>query len=94
MGEAFDITADRVQTDYKSLSSRSSQSSYRIEIRNADAKPVTVTVREPLQGDWSIARETLPHVKESAGSAVWTVPVPGFAEGGKAVLEYTAIVKW
>ena len=51
LGEAFDITADRVQTDFKVLSARSSQSSYRIEIRNADSKPVTVMVREPLQGD-------------------------------------------
>lgn len=91
LGEAFDITADRVQTDYKALSPRSSQSSYKIEIRNADSKPVTVTVREPLQGDWNITSETQAHAKESAGSAVWQVKVP--AEG-KTVLEYTAVVKW
>jgi hypothetical protein len=94
MGDAFDLTADRVQTDYKSLSSRSSQSSYRVEIRNADPKPVTVTVREPLHGDWNITAENLPHLKESAGSAVWNVVVPGYGEGGKATLEYTATVKW
>lgn len=91
LGEAFDLTADRVQTDYKNLSSHSSQSSYRIEIRNADNKPATVTVREPLFGDWTITRETQHHTKESSGSAVWQVNVP--AEG-KAVLEYTALVKW
>jgi hypothetical protein len=91
LGEAFDITADRVQTDYKSLSSRASQSSYKIEIRNADSKPVTVTVREPLFGDWTIIRQTQSHIKESSGSAVWQVKVP--AEG-KTVLEYTAVVKW
>jgi hypothetical protein len=91
LGEAFDLTADRVQTDYKVLSSNSSQSSYKIEIRNGDSKPVTVTVREPLQGDWHISRETQSHVKESAGSAIWQVKVPA---NGKAVLEYTAVVKW
>jgi hypothetical protein len=90
LGEAFDITADRVQTDYKSLT-RGSQSSYKIEIRNADSKPVTVIVREPLYGDWTITKETQRHTKESAGSAVWEVKVP--AEG-KVVLEYTAVVKW
>ena len=52
---------------------------------------VTVTVREPLQGDWKISKETQDHVKESAGSALWQVKVP--AEGN-AVLEYTAVVKW
>jgi len=91
LGEAFDLTADRVQTDYKSLSQRSSQSSYSIEIRNADSKPATVTVCEPLQGDWTITQESHSHVKESAGSAVWHVQVP--AEG-KVTLEYTAVVKW
>lgn len=91
LGEAFDVTADRVQTDYKVVSTRSSQSSYRIELRNADSKPVVVTVREPLQGDWRMVSESARHIKESAGSAVWQIHVP--AEG-KAVLEYTALVKW
>jgi hypothetical protein len=91
MGEAFDLTADRVQTDFQVVSKRSNQSSYRIELRNADSKPVTVTVREPLHGDWKITSETQEHVKESAGSAVWKIQVP--AEG-KAVLEYTAVVSW
>lgn len=91
LGEAFDLTADRTQTSYKRLSDNSSQSSYRIEIRNADSKPTTVIVREPLQGDWEITSESQPHTKESAGSAMWEVKIP--AEG-KAVLEYTAVVKW
>jgi len=91
LGEAFDITADRTQTDFKVLGKRSSQSSYRIEIRNADPRPVTVTVREPLQGDWNIPAENLPHVKESSGAATWKVAVPG---SGSAMLEYTAVVQW
>jgi len=91
LGEAFDLTADRVQTDYQVVSKQSRQSSYRIELRNADSKPVTVTVREPLRGDWKITAESQEHVKESAGSAAWQVKVAG---GGKAVLEYTAVVSW
>jgi len=91
LGEAFDITADRIQTDFRLLGKRSSQSSYRIEIRNADPRPVTVTVREPLQGDWNIPAENLPHVKESSGAATWKVAVPG---SGSATLEYTAVVQW
>jgi hypothetical protein len=91
LGEAFDLTADRVQTDFRVLSEHSRQSSYRIELRNGDSKPATVTVREPLHGDWKITSETQEHVKESAGSAAWQMHVP--AEG-KAVLEYTAVVNW
>ena len=101
LGEAFDITADRTQTDFKVLGKRSSQSSYRIEIRNADLRPVTVAVREPLQGDWRIAAENLPHVKESSGSALWQVTVPAatgsatsISAPGVATLEYSAVVEW
>ncbi len=89
LGEAFDITADRVQTDYRVLSDKSRQSSYRIELRNADSKPVTVTVREALRGDWKITAQSQPHEKESAGAAVWKVRIPA---RDKAVLEYTAVV--
>jgi hypothetical protein len=91
LGEAFDLTADRVQTDFRAVSEHARQSSYRIELRNADSKPVTVTVREPLRGDWRITSETQEHVKESAGSVAWQVHVPA---DGKAVLEYTAVVSW
>jgi len=91
LGEAFDLTADRVQTDFRIVSEHSRLSSYRIELRNADSKPATVIVREPLHGDWSITAETQQHVKESAGSAAWRVQVPA---DGKAVLEYTAVVTW
>ncbi|HEX4583849.1 MAG TPA: DUF4139 domain-containing protein [Burkholderiaceae bacterium] len=91
LGEAFDLTADRVQTDFRVISEHSRQSSYRIELRNADSKPAIVTVREPLRGDWKITSETQDHVKESAGSVSWQVQVP--AEG-KTVLEYTAVVSW
>jgi hypothetical protein len=73
------------------LSPRSSQSSYRIDIRNADAEPVLVTVREPMLGDWTINTENMRHVKESAGSAVWQVTVPA---QGEVKLEYAATVKW
>lgn len=91
LGDAFDLTADRVQTDFQTLSRHSSQSSFRIELRNADAAPATVIVREVLHGDWKITSETLPHETQSAGSAAWSVPVPA---NGTAVLEYTAVFSW
>lgn len=91
MGEAFDITADRTQTDFRTLGEHARQSSYRIELRNAGAQPVTVIVRELLHGDWRITAESLEHVKESAAGVAWHVAVP--AAGGKT-LEYTAITTW
>lgn len=91
LGEAFDITADRKQTNYKRISDRSNENAYSIVIRNAKSEPVTVKVQEPMPGDWEITQQSHRSVKESAHMAVWHVTVPA---DGSATLEYTVRVKW
>lgn len=91
LGEAFDITADKKQTEYEKVSSRVYETAYRIEIRNAKSEPVVVKVVEPMPGDWRVVSENLPHDKATAHTAVWTVPVP--AEG-KTVLGWRTRVSY
>lgn len=91
LGEAFDVTADRKQTNFKRISSSVSESSYRLDIRNAKDEAVTVHVLETLSGDWEVLSETSKHVKDSSRQLSWYITVPA---GGAAVLEYTARVKW
>ncbi len=91
LGEAFDITAERKQTNYKRIADNLSESSWRIEIRNAKDEAVTVKVQEPMPGDWEMVQESQKHTKESARVASWNVAVPA---GGTTVLEYGVRVKW
>lgn len=96
LGDAFDITADKKQTDFKKISGISRynyvfESAYQITIKNAKDEPVTVKVAEPMPGDWQILSESHPHAKAAAGTAVWELPVP--AEG-KTVLMYRAQVRY
>ena len=91
LGEAFDITAERKQTNYKRIADNQTESSWRIEIRNAKDEAATVKVQEPLPGDWEMVSESQKHTKESARIASWNVAVPA---GGTALLDYTARVKW
>ena len=91
LGEAFDITAERKQTSYKRLADNLTESSWRIELRNAKDEAVTVRVQEPMPGDWEMVQESLKHSKDSARVASWNVVVPA---GDKAVLDYTVRVKW
>ena len=91
LGEAFDVTADRKQTNYKKLGETTAETSFRIDLRNAKDEAVTVRVQEPLFGDWEITQENHRSTKESSNTAVWNINVPA---GGSAVLEYTARVKW
>jgi hypothetical protein len=91
LGEAFDITAERKQTNYKRIADNVTESSWRIELRNAKDEAVTVRVQEPLPGDWEMIQESQKHAKDSARVASWNVAVP---PGDKAVLDYTVRVKW
>jgi hypothetical protein len=91
LGEAFDITAERKQTGYKRIADNQTESSWRIELRNAKDEAVTVRVQEPMPGDWEMVQESQKHTKESARVASWNVAVPA---GGKVVLDYTVRVKW
>ena len=91
LGEAFDITAERKQTNYKRVADNVSESSWRIELRNAKEEAVTVKVQEPMPGDWEMVQESQKHTKESARVASWNVAVPA---GGTTVLEYSVRVKW
>lgn len=97
LGEAFDITADKKQTDYQKLAATYNsrggviESGYQMEIRNAKHEKIVVTVIENVPGEWQMIQESLPHKRESANSAVWQVPVP--AEG-KTVLTWRVRVKY
>ena len=96
LGDAFDVTADKTQTDFKKLAGTGRynyvfESAYRIELKNAKKEAITVKVQEPMPGDWEVLAESHKHMKEAAGTAVWQMPVP--AEG-KAELTYRVRVRY
>jgi len=90
LGDSFDVTANKKQTDFKLPENCTYQSSYEIVVKNAKTDPAQVLVVEPIPGDWTIARENLPHQKTSSSTASWTLTVP---PGGRTTLDYTALVK-
>lgn len=85
VGEAFDVTAETKQVDFKKLGGNVFESAYEITLKNAKPEPVTVTVQEPIGGDWEILSENFPHEKGNAFMAVWKIKVPA---GGSEVLKY------
>ena len=95
LGNAFDVTADRVQTDFKNLGKPNQaplyESAYAITLHNAKKEAVTVTVQEPLNGDWKILNESQPHKKTSAHQATWQVHVPAESD---VTLKYRVQVKY
>jgi hypothetical protein len=91
VGDAFDVVADRTQTDYKAISPHEAEVAYEISIRNRKEEPVTVTVREPVGGDWRVVSSSLPSKKLDAGTIEFSVPV---AAGQEVKLNYRIRVRW
>jgi hypothetical protein len=96
LGDAFDVTADKKQTDFRrrepaNKASYVMESAYEIVLRNAKPEAVTVTVREPIPGDWQVLDENQPHKKVAAGTAEWRLKVP--AEGS-TTLKYRVLVRY
>ena len=62
-----------------------------IVVRSAKSEAVTVTVREPVPGDWTMVEESKPHAKVAAGTAEGKVDVPA---GGATTLRYRVLVRY
>jgi hypothetical protein len=98
-GDAFDITVDRVQTAYRSMSvtdsaTRTSRqritATYQVTIANAKATAATVDVLELREGNWRVTESSVPPERRSAGEVRFRVPVPS---GGEVVLTYTVQIE-
>ncbi|RKZ96466.1 MAG: DUF4139 domain-containing protein, partial [Gammaproteobacteria bacterium] len=96
LGDAFDVTANMKQTDFKKARHYAPhhvayESSYELELKNAKSEAVTVTVREPVPGEWKVIKENFPHKKVASGTAEWHVTIP--AESSQT-LKYRVLVQY
>ena len=99
-GDAFDITAERVQTDFnqeqlpaprRDVAPRQrATASYRVTIANAKSTAVTVDVREARSGSWKIVESSLPAEKLSSTEVRFRVQAPA---RGEATLTYTVQIE-
>jgi len=99
-GDAFDITAERVQTDWNQEqlppvrrgmpNGQRVTAAYRVTITNAKAEAVNVDVREAHFGSWKIVESSVPPEKLSSTESRFRVAVPA---GGEATLTYTVQIE-
>ena len=98
-GNAFDITAKRVQTSYVTRrdSTRTrgvhtvATADYRVTLKNATDSAVTVLVQEERAGEWSVVSSSVPAEKVSSTISRFRVRVPANGEGP---LTYRIRVIW
>ena len=93
IGDAFDVVATRTQTDFKNitLSHYDVEVAFEVKIRNHKDSAVTVSLREPVGGEWRVVDSTHKATKIDAGTIGFEVPV---AADGEAIVRYRAQIAY
>jgi hypothetical protein len=91
IGNAFDVVAERKQTDYKKIDVHTWEMEFEITLRNHKDIPITVEVNEPIGGDWEMLSSSYKFTKTAAFAAQFKVPVD---KNGTSVLKYRIRAHW
>jgi hypothetical protein len=91
LGEAFDLVGERTQKDWRKIASNVWEVEWEIALRNHKKEDQTVTVIEPVGGDWQVLQSTHPYEKVEAHTMKYTVAVP---KEGAAKLTYRVRVRY
>jgi hypothetical protein len=91
MGDAFDIVAERKQTDWRKIADNLYEVSFEITLRSHKDEPITVSVIEPMLRDWEILSSSHGYKKIEAHTAQFDIPV---ARQGETKLQYRARFKF
>jgi hypothetical protein len=76
VGEVFDVSAERIQTDYRQISARLHESEWEITLKNQKDQDVKVSIVEPLFGNWKVMNSSHPYKKTDAFTIEFDVSVP------------------
>lgn len=91
IGNAFDVIAERKQSDYRRIDNHTWEMEFEITLRNHKDVPITVEVNEPIGGSWEMVSSTYKFTKTAAFAAQFHVPV---AKNGTSVLRYRVRAQW
>jgi hypothetical protein len=91
VGEAFDVVAERKQTDFQRTGKRTHESAFEITIANHKEEDITVKVIEPIPGDWKMLSSSHKYKKTDAFTVEFDVPVKKDQE---STLTYRVRVKY
>ena len=75
MGDAFDVVGERTQKEWRKIASNLYEVEWEIALRNHKKDDQTVTVIEPVPGDWQVLSSTHAWEKPEAHTLKFQVPV-------------------
>jgi hypothetical protein len=91
LGNAFDVVAERTQKDWRRLAGNLFEVEWEITLRNHKNADQTVTVIEPVPGDWQVLQSTHAYEKIEAHTLRYRVSVP---KEGSAKVAYRVRIRF
>jgi len=70
------VTAERIQTDFRQITTRLYETAWEITLRNHKDKEVSVGIIEPLIGSWEVIEKSHTYKKLDAFTIRFDVNVP------------------
>jgi hypothetical protein len=91
IGNAFDVVAERKQTDFKKIATNVYEMEFEITLRNHKDTAINVQCNEPIGGTWEILSSSFKYTKTAAWAAQFQVPV---APNATSTLKYRVRVTY
>jgi hypothetical protein len=91
LGNAFDLVGERTQKDFRKLASNLYEVEWEIALRNHKTEAQTVTVIEPVPGDWQVVSSSHTYEKIQAHTLKYQIAVP---KEGAAKLAYRVRIRY
>ena len=91
VGEAFDVAAERIQTDFKQPEAKVNEVTFEVSLRNQKNEDIKVFMEETIPGDWEMISNTHSYEKLQANLIRFIVPV---AKGQEAKVRYKVRVRY
>lgn len=80
IGDAFDVTAEHNQMNFRQVSQNTQRTSYEISLRNHKKEDITVTCVEHAGGSWNIINSSQAYVKKNSTTFEFAVKIPANGE--------------
>jgi len=94
LGQSFDVSVERSQTNFKKLGKRSYEMSWRISIINGKADAQSLTLKDMYPGQWNVTKADRKFTKPDAGSLEFSLSVPPSKNGQPMTIDYTVQVTY
>jgi len=91
LGNAFDLVGERTQKDFRKLASNLYEVEWEIALRNHKTETQTVTVIEPVPGDWQVVSSSHTYEKVQAHTLKYQISVP---KEGASKLTYRVRIRY